>query len=61
MCEFDILLDGEKIFEEAIHLERGGEDGNLLARDVLGREKDLGNVTIEEIDVSSEKLVVSSR
>lgn len=60
MCEFDILLDGEKIFEEAIHLEREG-DGNLLARDVLGREKDLGNVTIEEIDVSSEKLVVSSR
>jgi len=59
MCEFDVFLDGEKVFEEAIHLKR--EDGKLTARDILGNEKELGDVEVEEISVSSEKLTLTSR
>lgn len=59
MCEFDIYLSGEKIFEEAVYLKR--ERNNLLARDILGNEKSLGDVIIEEIDVSSEKLTLSEK
>lgn len=60
MCEFDVYLDGKKIFEEAVSLERE-ENGKLLTRDVLNREKEVGDVQVEEIDVSSEKLVLSTR
>lgn len=59
MCEFDILLDGEKIFEEAVYLKRDGTV--LLARDILGNEKSIEDVRIEEIDVSSERLILSGK
>ncbi|KXA89104.1 hypothetical protein AKJ57_05840, partial [candidate division MSBL1 archaeon SCGC-AAA259A05] len=32
---------------------------NRLAINILGQEKNLGEVTIEEVDVSSEKLVLT--
>lgn len=60
MCEFDILKDGEKVFEEAVYLKRQEGDGNLVARDILGDEIDLGEVKVEEVDVSSERLLVST-
>ncbi|KXA89546.1 hypothetical protein AKJ37_06950 [candidate division MSBL1 archaeon SCGC-AAA259I09] len=59
MCEFDVFLDGEKVFEEAVYLKR--ENGNVLARDILGNEKELGDVVVEEINVSSEKLLLTSK
>lgn len=59
MCEFDVFLDGEKIFEEAVYLKR--EDGKVVARDILGNEKDLGDVEVEEMSVSSEKLILANR
>lgn len=59
MCEFDVFLDGEKVFEEAVYLKR--ENGNVLARDILGNEKELGDVVVEEISVSSEKLILASK
>lgn len=59
MCEFDVFLDGEKVFEEAVYLKR--ENGNVLARDILGNEKELGDVVVEEISVSSEKLLLTSK
>lgn len=58
MCEFEVLLDGRKVFEEAVYLKR--ENGNLLAINILGQEKNLGEVTIEKVDVFSEKLVLTS-
>lgn len=61
MCEFDVFLNGEKIFEEAVYLERDSEDGSVSARDILGNEKDLGKVEIEELDVSSEKMILAER
>lgn len=60
MCEFDVFKNGEKIFEEAVYLKRHRDEDNVVARDILGNEMDLGNVKIKEIDVSSEKLTVSS-
>lgn len=56
MCEFDVFLNGEKVFEEAVYFKR--EDSSLVARNILGEEEELGDVEIDEIDVSSEKLVL---
>lgn len=60
MCEFDVFKNGEKVFEEAVYLKRYSDDDNVVARDILGNEIDLGNVRVKEIDVSSEKLIVGS-
>ncbi len=60
MCEFDVFKDGEKVFEEAVYLKRHRDNNGVVARDILGNEMELGNVEIKEIDVSSEKLIVSS-
>lgn len=56
MCEFDVMLDGEKVFEEAIYLRR--EKEKLLIRNILGEERKLDDVKIKEIDVSKEKLTL---
>lgn len=59
MCEFDVYLNGEKVFEEAIRIKREEESGDLILNNVIGREKNLGNVRIMEVNVSSEKLVLA--
>lgn len=59
MCEFDVFLDGEKVFEEAVYFER--DEDNLSARNILGEEQELGNVEVVEIDVSSEKLLLAEK
>ncbi|KXA92209.1 hypothetical protein AKJ65_07890 [candidate division MSBL1 archaeon SCGC-AAA259E19] len=60
MCEFDVIVDGEKVFEEAVYLRREDKNGFLM-RDILGQEEKFDGVTIEEMDVSSEKLILSKR
>lgn len=60
MCEFDVIVNGEKVFEEAVYLRREDKNGFLM-RDILGQEEKFDGVTIEEMDVSSEKLILSKR
>ncbi len=59
MCEFDVFLNGEKVLEEAVYFKR--KENTLLGRNILGEEQDLGNVEIQEIDVSSEKLILAEK
>ena len=56
MCEFKVLLDGKEIFQDVIYVKLEGN--SLILRDVMGAVRNIPNVRIAEIDVSSEKLIL---
>lgn len=58
MCEFDVFVKGEVVFEDAIYVK---VDGNkVILKGVLGVSKVFEDCKIVEIDVNSERLVLSS-
>ena len=58
MCEFKVLLKGKTLFEDAIYAK--SEDCKVTVKDVIGNSKTFENCKIAEVDVSSERLVLSS-
>ena len=57
MCEFNVLVNGEIVFKDAIYAK---VDGNkVILKDVLGISKVFEDYKIVEIDVNSERLVLS--
>ena len=57
MCEFSVFIKGEAVFKDVIYAKA---DGNrVILRDVLGASKVLEDCKIVEIDVTSERLVLS--
>jgi len=56
VCEFKILLDGKEVFQDVIYAKLEGD--NLILRDVMGTARNIPNVRIVEVDVSSEKLIL---
>ena len=59
MCEFTVLLEGEIVYKDAIYAKVEGT--KVTVKDVLGVSKVFENCKISEIDVSSERLVLSPR
>jgi len=58
MCEFSVLLQDKMVFKDAIYAKA---DGNkVIIKDVLGDSKIFKNCRIVEVDVNSERLVLSS-
>jgi len=57
MCEFNVLLDGEVVFREVIYAK--ADENKVVLKDVLGASKVLKGCRIVEIDVGSERLVLS--
>ncbi len=58
MCEFNVFVKGEVVFKDAIYVK---VDGNkVILKDVLGASKVLEDCKIVEIDVNSERLILSS-
>ena len=58
MCEFKVFLNGEKIFEGAVYARTIGSQVSI--KDILGVTKKIENAKIVEVDVTSEKLVLTS-
>jgi predicted RNA-binding protein len=58
MCEFTVILDGQEVFKDAVHVRV--KDGRAVVTDVLGESKEFKNCRITEIDVNSTKLILSS-
>lgn len=58
MCEFKVLLQGKTVFNDAIYARVDG--GKVTVKDFIGNSKTFENCKIAEVDVSSERLVVSS-
>jgi len=57
MCEFRVILDGEKVFEDAIYVKDDGQ--RLFVRDVLGQSKEFSNCRVVEISVEREELIIA--
>lgn len=58
MCEFKVLLDGKEVFEDAVYAK--SDDGKITLKNVLGETKEFSNCQIAEINVNSERLVLTS-
>ena len=58
MCEFKVLIQGKTVFKDAIYAKAG--NNKVTVRDVIGDSKTFENCKIAEVDVSSERLVLSS-
>jgi len=56
MCEFKVMLNGRKVFEDAVHAKE--ENGNLTLRNILGQTKELRKCRIVEVNVEKEELTV---
>jgi len=57
MCEFKVLKRDEVVFKDAVYAKANGK--NVTVRDVLGVSKVFEDCTIAEVDVSSERLILS--
>lgn len=57
MCEFKVVLRGEVVFRDAVYAKVEGS--GVSVRDVLGESKGFENCKIAEVDVNSERLVLS--
>ena len=58
MCEFSVLLKDKIMFKDAVYAKA---DGNkVVVKDVLGDSKVFKNCKIVEVDVNSERLVLST-
>jgi len=58
MCEFAVVLDGKNVYKDAVYAKADGK--NVFVKDVLGASKVFENCKIVEVDVGSERLVLSS-
>jgi len=57
MCEFKVLKKDKIVFKDAVYAKANGK--NVTVRDVLGVSKVFEDCTIAEVDVSSERLILS--
>ena len=58
MCEFSVLFQNKMVFKDAVYAKA---DGNkVTVKDVLGASKIFENCKIVEVDVNSERLVLST-
>ena len=57
MCEFSALVDGKIVFKDVIFARVEGN--KVLLKDILGSVKTLKDYKIVEVNVNSEKLILS--
>jgi len=57
MCEFKVLKKDKIVFKDAVYAKADGK--KVTVKDVLGVSKVFEDCTITEIDVSSERLLLS--
>ncbi len=58
MCEFEVILDGDTVFKDAVYAKM--ESNNVIVKDVLGESKQFKNCKIIEVNVNSTRLVLST-
>ena len=58
MCEFNVLLERKVVFKDAVYVKVDGN--NVILRDVLGVSKTFEDCKILEVDVGSERMILSS-
>ncbi|MCJ7713322.1 CooT family nickel-binding protein [Candidatus Bathyarchaeota archaeon] len=56
MCEFNVILDGKKIYQDVIYAK--DEKNTITVKTILGEGKEFDNCKIVEVDVNNAKLVL---
>jgi len=57
MCEFSVLLEDKMVLKDVVYAKADGS--KVIVKDVLGDSRMFENCRIVEVDVSSERLVLS--
>ena len=57
MCEFKVIKEGKTVYKDVVYAK--AEGAGVTVRDVLGVSKAFENCEIVEVDVGSERLVLS--
>ena len=57
MCEFNVFKEGEKVAGEMVFAKVEGSGVTL--RDTLGKERDMENACVTEVNVVSRRLILS--
>jgi len=57
MCEFSVLLKDKTVLKDVVYAKADGS--KVIVKDVLGDSRMFENCRIVEVDVSSERLVLS--
>jgi len=57
MCEFKVLKKDKIVFQDAVYAKTDGK--NVTVRDVLGVSKVFEDCAIAEVDVNTERLVLT--
>ena len=58
MCEFNIILDGQKVFSDVIFVKVEGS--TVIVKNIFGGSEEYKSVKITEIDVTTTRLVLES-
>ena len=58
MCEFDVIIDGKILFEDAVYAKV--EKNDVTVRNVIGESRRFEKCKIVEVDVNSTRLVLST-
>jgi len=58
VCEFKVVVGGKVVFKDAVYAKADG--GNVIVKDILGESKEFENCRILEVDVNSERLILTS-
>jgi predicted RNA-binding protein len=56
MCEFNVIIDGKKIFEDVVYAK--DEKKSIKVKTILGETREFQNCKIIEVDVNNTKLVL---
>jgi predicted RNA-binding protein len=58
MCEFNIILDGEILFKDAVYAKTEGN--NVTVKNVLGEAREFKNCKITEVNVNTTRLILTA-
>ncbi len=58
MCEFNVILDGTKVFSDVIYAKV--EDSKVTVKSIVGEAKEFNNVKIVEVNVTTTRLVLET-
>lgn len=56
MCEFNIIIEGEKVYSDVVYAK--DEKKDITVKTILGEIKKFENCRIMEVDVNNAKLVL---
>jgi predicted RNA-binding protein len=58
MCEFNVILDGKKVFSDVIYAKVDGT--KVTVKSILGEAKEYMNVKVTEVDVTTTRFVLET-